>query len=96
MLTKEFAERGTIVRVKYKESGAIAGQIPIVAAAAVANGRADVVDAEGQIIKPTLLGIQQGRRVVEMLAIDPGPRYPFFILPQAPQNDAIAAKILPR
>jgi hypothetical protein len=69
------------------------GQSPVVAAAAVADGKADVLDDKGKIIKPTLLGVQCGRRVVEMLAINPGPTYPFLILPQAPRNEALAVKI---
>lgn len=104
MLTKEGIEHGRIVRTAYRKvgrkgevtRGATLGQSPIVAAAAVADGRADILDADGKIIEPTRLGVQQGRRVVEMLAIDPGPQYPFFILPQAPRNNALAAKILPR
>ncbi len=91
MLTREGVKHGTIVPVQYK-TGARVGQSPVVAAAAVADGRADVLDDKGEIIEPTLLGIRCGRRTVEMLAINPGPTYPFLILPQAPRNEALAAK----
>ena len=93
MISKESIARGNLVRMRHRESGAVSAQTRVVASAAVADGRAEILDSEGQVIKPVLLGFQGKNKVLPMLAIDPGPQYPFVILPQAPRTNALAMKI---
>ena len=93
MISKESIARGNLVRMRHRESGAVSAQDRIVASAAVADGRADVLDSKGRVIQPVLLGVRGKNKVLQMLAIDPGPQYPFVILPQAPRTNALAMKI---